>query len=479
MGLEGRLTLNPQVSLFGHNGGVYLFDSATRTCASMNEAMLAYIRQPDSVSTFATLSETDLKELTDVVEQLRKLGILIGPETDNKSYKRTAPRSLRSITHFAIFITSKCNLQCAYCYAKGGDEGKTISREIWRLAMDHFFSTLDPGRAQEQTDRESVNLAIHGGGEPTVEFAVLKEIVAEFLARARAVGLKPSVRMGTNGTYNDSVHQWIMENNIQVNISLDGPRDIQNRLRPFRSGQPSYDAVVRNLKALVRAGRHVYVRATVTSETVDFMEETIELAKHLGIAKVHFEPVSLTGRCAASGVARPDPQRFADNFLRCFLRGLTLDVAVRYSGLRCFDPRHQQFCAACGKNFCVTLDGNVTTCYEVLDCKDPAASTIFIGKVDPIQSRVVLDHAHIEQLEQRVAENMEACKNCFLRYQCAGDCPLKSFRHSNRELYTPDPYRCEIADRVNKQLIAWLADGVIEPRDASKTKVVSFNHIRG
>ena len=67
---------------------------------------------------------------------------------------------------------------------------------------------------------------------------------------------------------------------------------------------------------------------------------------------------------------------------------------------------------------------------------------------------------------------MESCIDCFLKNHCAGDCPVKSFRHSNRDLYSPDPYRCQIAEKVNKQLIAWLADGVIEPRDVEHTRIV-------
>jgi uncharacterized protein len=472
---ESRLTLNPRVSVFRHNGGVYLFDPATRTYASMNEAMLAFVTKPDDANSFDELSDNDRKGLTDVAEQLHRVGILIAPESADKNDRCGIPDRSGSMTHLAIFVTTKCNLRCAYCYARGGDSEKTINRDIWRPAMDHFFSTLSSDFAGERSNRKIVNLAIHGGGEATVEFATLKDIVAEFCERARAAGLQPSVGMGTNGTYDDSVHRWIIENNISVNISLDGPRDIQNRLRPFRSGQPSYDIVVRNLQALVKTNKRVSVRATVTNEALEFMEETVELAKQLGIATVHFEPVSLTGRCATTALARPDAEQFAEQFLQCFLLGLKYDVVVKYSGLRCFEHYHQRFCAACGQNFCVTPGGYVTTCYEVLDLKDPAASEFFIGKVDPVQGRVVLDQARIEQLKLRVAENMTACKGCFLRYHCAGDCPVKSFRYSNRDLYSPDPYRCQISDRVNKQLIVWLADGMIEPRDVEQTSVISLN----
>lgn len=472
MAPESRLTLNPRVSVFRQNGGVYLFDPATRTYASMNEAMLAFITKPDDASSFDELSDNDRKGLTDVAGQLQRVGILIAPESADKSERCGMPDRSGSMTHLAIFVTTKCNLRCAYCYARGGDSEKTISRDIWRPAMDHFFSTLSSGVGGGRANGRPVSLAIHGGGEATVEFATLKVIVADFCGRARAAGLQPAIGMATNGTYADSVHRWIIENNIRVNISLDGPRDIQNRLRPFRSGQPTYDVVVRNLQALVQAGRRASVRATVTNESLETMEETIELAKQLGLATVHFEPVSLTGRCIDTALARPDAEQFAEKFLKCFLLGLKDDIDVKYSGMRCLGRYHQTFCGACGQNFCLTPDGSVTTCYEVVHPTDPAASAFFIGKVDPLHGRVVLDQVRIEQLRLRVTENMEACKDCFLRYHCAGDCPVKSFRYSNRDLYSPDPYRCQIADRINKQLIVWLADGMIEPRDVEQTSVI-------
>lgn len=475
MALKSKFMLNPRVSVFNHKGGMYLFDPSTRTYASINETLLSFITKPDNCNSFDEVTDNDYNRLKDVIEQLFKLSILILPESTNKSDVNITTHS-NSMTHLTIFVTTKCNLRCGYCYANGGDSEKTISRDIWQPAMDHFFSSLSSSLDSRQVSNKSISLAIHGGGEPTIEFVTLKEIVADFCKRSKTMGLQPSVGMGTNGTYNDLVHRWVIENDIDVNISLDGPRDIQNSLRPFRSGQPSYDIVTHNLLSLVKAGRNVSVRATITDEAIETMLETIELARQLGLSSVHFEPVSITGRCANTTIAKPDGEKFAEKFLQCFLLGLKYDIDVHYSGMRCFDHSHQWFCGACGQNLCVTPDGYITTCYEVLDLKDPAAKEFFIGKVNPIKGTVLLDHARIRQLKLRAAENMEACKECFLRYQCAGDCPAKSFRYFNRDLYSPDPYRCLISDCINKQLIAWLADGVIEPRDVEKTIVISLNN---
>ena len=471
-----QLTLNPRVSVLRHNGGIYLFDPITRTCASLNDAMLAFITKPNNVASLKKPFCKDLNGLMDVTKHLCELGILIAPEDAEHNVSHCMPNNSDSMMNLAIFVTTKCNLRCTYCYARGGDSEKTISKDILRLAMDHFFSTINSTTTHEKERRKTINLSIHGGGEPTVEFAILKDIVENFCRRARAMDLKPTVGMGTNGTYDDSIHHWIIENNINVNVSLDGPHKIQNRLRPFLSGKPSYEVVIHNLQSLVKEGRRVTIRATITDEAMETMEETVELASQLGIAAVHFEPLALAGRSTSSALSRPDAEQFAETFLKCFLQGLKLDVDVYYSGMRCFEHIQQRFCSACGQNFCVTPDGNITTCFEVLESNDPAASAFFIGKVDHIQGRVVLDQMRIDKLNQRIAENMEACKGCFLRYQCAGDCPVKSFRHSNRDLYSPDHYRCHIAKQINKQLIAWLADGVIETRDVEQTRVIALNH---
>lgn len=466
--------LNPRVSVFSQEGGNYLFDPVSRTYASINDTLLSFITKPDNADLFNQLSGNDQKDLRDVTKRLYQLGILIQPEFAGRSDIYDHSGHSDSMTHLTLFVTTKCNLRCAYCYANGGDNEKTITPEIWQPAMDYFFATIGSGRVNGETGSRHVSLSIHGGGEPTMEFTILKEIVSAFYERANAMGLQPSVGMGTNGTYNDSVHRWIIENNISVNISLDGPGNIQNRLRPFRSGKPSFDIVTHNLSELVKAGRRVSIRATITDEAVETMTDTIQLAKQLGLAAVHFEPVSQTGRGETNTIARPDPGKFVQNFLQCFLLGLQLNIDVYYSGMRCFEHCHQRFCGACGRNLCITPDGNITTCYEVLDSNDPAAKEFFVGKIDTTRGLMMLDHDRIEQLKQRVTKNMVACKDCFLRYQCAGDCPAKSFRHLNRDLYSPDPYRCRISEHINKQLIIWLADGIIEPREVKKTSVFSL-----
>ena len=177
---NNRLTLNPRVSVFRYNGGIYLFDPATRTYVSMNEAMLAFVTKPANANSFDKLSNKNRKGLKNVVDQLHRLGILIEPDFAGKNESYSNSEGPPLMTELTIFVTTKCNLRCAYCYAHGGDSGKTISRDVWRLAMDYFFSSENLNTIHRSTNNNNVNLTLHGGGEPTVEFAVVKEIVADF-----------------------------------------------------------------------------------------------------------------------------------------------------------------------------------------------------------------------------------------------------------------------------------------------------------
>lgn len=107
--------------------------------------------------------------------------------------------------------------------------------------------------------------------------------------------------------------------------------------------------------------------------------------------------------------------------------------------------------------------------------EDPAAQIFFIGKIDIQSEKVIINKEKVKFLKGRITENLKACKNCFLKYNCAGDCLAKTFRSCGGDIFSPDPHRCQIANLINKQLIAWIADGVIEPRIADKYSVVKYN----
>src|ERR1039457_1266 len=115
---ESPFSLNPRVSVLRHNNAVYMFDPVTRTCASLNDAMLTILTNPSKANSLDDCRNTDSRNLPAVFEKLHSLGILIRPEDAcNIEPPNCSHDFSSSLNRLHIFVTNKCNLRCVYCYA--------------------------------------------------------------------------------------------------------------------------------------------------------------------------------------------------------------------------------------------------------------------------------------------------------------------------------------------------------------------------
>lgn len=115
-------------------------------------------------------------------------------------------------------------------------------------------------------------------------------------------------------------------------------------------------------------------------------------------------------------------------------------MEVYYSGGRLGQAVHS-FCKAAGDNFFVTVDGDVSSCLEVTDSKNPRAGTFVYGKIG---DGVEISKEKLTQLRARVVENLPYCNDCFAKYSCAGDCLAKVHAQSGDMFDTSSNRRCEI-----------------------------------
>ncbi len=442
------------------DGSRYLFSPLTRTYSRINADMERLLTLCDGAHTVAELiGACGLPaEATELFQTLFAKDILrVEVETDPSADQEGPLNPARPFTHLTLFPTHACNLACTYCYASGGDRPKSMSRRTAQLALDFLFEQLP-------AEQELVALSFHGGGEPTMAFPFIRDITVDFRDRCEESGRRSHVSMVTNGAFGSKVLDWIIGSDIGVNFSMDGSPKVQDKQRPFRDGSGSYAVVVENMRALRQAGRDVTVRATVTADSLVDMDDLVSTCLDLDVAALQAEPCFVVGRCEESGVQEPEPKEFAWRFLDAYRRGLASNMDVTYSGLRCTDTPRDRFCGACGDSVAVTPDGHLTACFEVVHESDPAASIFFVGRVDESSDRVWLNEDRLAYLRQRITPNLDGCGGCFLKFNCAGDCVVKSFR-AGGSIFAQVPDRCRMADLVNRKLIAWIADGEIVPRD--------------
>src|SRR5262249_43307651 len=178
--------------------------------------------------------------------QVRAIGYEHQPED-------TAPRVLPMmpfpLSTMVLNVTNQCNLACTYCYEYGedkivdtehGQQSKFMSEDTARASVD--FLLAESSRVAHLT---------FFGGETLLNLPVLKSTIAYARSRAAELGKDIDFSLTTNATLlRPEIIDFLAENQIGVTISIDGPRELQNRFRVFHNGAGSYDVVAPKIKEL-------------------------------------------------------------------------------------------------------------------------------------------------------------------------------------------------------------------------------------
>jgi His-Xaa-Ser system radical SAM maturase HxsB len=212
---------------------------------------------------------------------------------------RRKRRYLGNGPHLAVIITTlRCNQSCAYCHASRTDMHRTdtdMSLETARLAVDHAMKTPSPYLCFE-----------YQGGEPTVNWEVLKFCVEYSRERNKQERKTLDHSVVTNMTYmNKERADWLIDNNVLVCTSLDGPEHVHNANRPWTGKKAAaYESVVGWMKYFnekyVGKGLdpelwHVDALMTTTRRSIEAGNEIVDLYVELGIRNIHIRPLNPFG----------------------------------------------------------------------------------------------------------------------------------------------------------------------------------------
>lgn len=358
----------------------------------------------------------------------------------------TAPVKPTDVT---LFLTTACNLRCLYCYARGGERPRSLDRQV---ASDAIDLAVDNAAEAGVT---KVRLSFHGGGEPTFAAETLRACVTHARRRCDEAGLELAIGTATNGVMDDRMRDYLAETMTSVMVSLDGPPEVQDRLRPQAGGGPSSSEVDRTLTRLSRSPVTLGVRLTCTADALDHaLETTRRLVDSYRLKTIHLEPLFVCGRSIGNGLRPPSPERFVEVFRACREEARRHGVELAYSGSR--QSLSCSFCQASKPSFNVTTEGDVTACYEVTGRDDPRATTFVYGAYDPQRRSFIFDAERVAVLQRLTVNDAPRCARCFAKYHCAGDCPAKRLYAGADDAVIA---RCEINRRLTlDQLEASIRD---------------------
>ena len=369
-----------------------------------------------------------LDDILSDIEELKEDGKLFSldifrPMADDLKEKQSVLKAM------CLHVAHACNMDCGYCFAgKGeyhGDAG-LMSYETGKKAIDYLVEN-SPGRRNLEVD--------FFGGEPLLNWQVVKDLVAygRQIEEKSKDGPAPKhfrFTITTNGVLlNDEIMEFCNREMQNVVLSIDGRKEVHDRMRPFRGGQGSYDVILPKLlkfaKMRQELGLSYYVRGTFTHWNLDFSEDVLHLAD-LGFDQISVEPV--VAPPTEDYALRPEDipvlleqyDRLAREMIRRKKEGRAFNFfhfMIDLSGGPCVYKRLSG-CGSGTEYLAVTPWGDFYPCHQFV-----GTESFLLGNVG---EGIVRDDIVREFKKVNVYSKKE-CATCFARFYCSGGCAANSY----------------------------------------------------
>ncbi|MBQ4150207.1 MAG: thioether cross-link-forming SCIFF peptide maturase [Clostridia bacterium] len=434
-----------QYKLGGYNivldicsGSVHAVDEIAYDIIAMfeensKESVIAAIKEK-----YPAVSKSDIEECYGQVESLKASGKLFAPDTFEPMADTLKAKTAGVVKALCMHIAHTCNLNCSYCFASQGKyhgERAVMSFEVGKAALDFLVENSGTRR----------NLVVDFfGGEPLMNFDVVKQLVAYARSIEKEKGKNFRFTLTTNGILiDDDVIDFANREMSNVVLSLDGRKEIHDRYRVDYAGNGSFDRIVPKFKKLVdaRGGKNYYMRGTFTHANPDFLND-IKVMLDLGFNELSMEPVV----CAPGDEAElteADKQivfeqyeKLAELMLKRDKEGKPFTFyhyMIDLKGGPCIYKRISG-CGSGTEYMAVTPWGDLYPCHQFVGDEKFRLGDVWSG-VDnkEIQNEFMGCNVYAR----------EECRDCWARLYCSGGCAANAY-HATGSVKGIYKYGCDL-----------------------------------
>ena len=389
----------------------------------------------DSLVNALTYDEAEILDAISEIDHLITMNMLFTDDdhvTMNMLENRDAV-----VKAMCLHVAHDCNMRCKYCFgdegAFSGDRG-LLSFETGKKAIDFLFVNSGSRR----------NLEIDFfGGEPLMNFDVVKKLVE--YGRKKEPEFNKNIRftITTNGMLLDEEKEkYINENMDNVILSIDGRKEVNDRMRKTINGLGTYDKIIDNYKRFTgnRDGLY-YVRGTFTGYNLDFVEDVKHLAK-LGFENISMEPV-VTDETRDYVIKEEHIPKILEEYDK--LAELFLDYAKEGKEFAFFHfnmdlnqgpcvIKRVSGCGAGTEYVAVSPEGDIYPCHQ------------FVGEEEFKLGNLSEKEFHnkfYDKFNQAHIYNKPECLNCWAKFYCSGGCHANAY-HANNDMRKPYHIGCEL-----------------------------------
>ena len=384
------------------------------------------------------VTEEEIRLCIGDVAALKARGKLFTPDTFAPMAGTLKERSGDVVKALCLHVAHTCNLNCSYCFASQGKyhgDRAVMSFEVGKQALD--FLIANSGRR--------VNLEVDFfGGEPLMNWDVVKQLVAYARTQEPIHHKNFRFTLTTNGMLlDDEVTEFCNKEMRNVVLSLDGRKEVHDRLRKNLAGLGSYDIIVPKFQEFVkkRGDKEYYMRGTFTHDNVDFTEDVFHMAD-LGFTELSMEPVVSPPGEPWALTEEDLPKLFeqyeilAQEMIKRQKEGRPFTFyhyMIDLSGGPCLHKR-MSGCGSGSEYLAVTPWGELFPCHQFVN--DPAFS---MGNVwDGVKNTELGEKFH----RCNVVANPD-CRDCWARLYCAGGCAANAY-NATGDINGTYEYGCQL-----------------------------------
>lgn len=369
----------------------------------------------------STYEETEVREALEEIQFLIDEGELFTKDIYH-DYVVDFKKRKTVVKALCLHIAHDCNLACKYCFAEEGEyHGRRalMSFEVGKKALDFLIANSG--------NRKNLEVDFFGG-EPLMNWDVVKQLVEYGRSKEKEYNKNFRFTMTTNGVLlNDEIMEYCNREMSNVVLSLDGRKEVNDQMRPFRNGKGSYELIVPKFQkfAKLRGEKDYYIRGTFTRNNMDFSKDVLEFAD-LGFESMSIEPVVAQAEEDYS-IRQEDIPAILEEYDK-----LAVEYIKRQKEGKGFNFFHfnidltQGPCVAkrlsgCGSGteyLAVTPWGDFYPCHQFVGEEE-----FLLGNVDTgVTNTQIRDEFKLCNVYAK-----DKCRDCFARFYCSGGCAANSY----------------------------------------------------
>ncbi len=425
-----------------YSGSIHVVDEVAYDCivryeTTKKEDLIAEVLAKHSSQ---GLTVSDLEECLAEIAELKAQGKLFTADSYGKEVKEFKQQR-NEVKALCLHIAHSCNLNCQYCFAAQGKyhgADALMSFEVGKQALD-FLVASSGNRHNLEVD--------FFGGEPLLNFEVVKELVAYARSIEKAHNKNFRFTLTTNGVLLDQeVIDFCNREMQNVVLSLDGRKEVHDKKRRDYAGNGSYERILPKFQALAksRAEQNYYVRGTFTHDNPDFLQDILHIAD-LGFTQISMEPVVCSPDEPYALTEQDLPilyeqyEKLAKEMLRRKKEGRPF-VFYHYMLDLEHGPCIYKRISGCGSGseyFAVTPTGELYPCHQFVGDKDYCMGNVFDG----IQRQDLRDKFQACNVYSR-----PECADCWAKLFCSGGCAANAY-HATGDIGGIYEYGCKLFRR--------------------------------